>query len=335
MRLEAIAARLTAIAEGRDELTFPDFLMAKADMPEVAEILASQRQAFDVARRHLAKDLDVLGANEAALRLRRVGFVAQRDGLRETIELLMADLEAKSTLLERGLIRRDGVYVIRRALADARGQIGRIEAQLDETDAMIEKQGEEIRQATLRVPDAALDELQPVLIELDSAREQHNSALNVRERVMIAAPVDSVVVQLHYNTPGGVIEPGRPILEILPAGEALIIEAHVGRADIDQLHVSQPATVRLVALNQRTTPVLEGEVVFVSPDALRDASGDRSREYYLARVALPPHELARAAGFSPTPGMPVEVIVRTTERTFAQYLFRPIADSMARAFREQ
>src|SRR5690606_33164430 len=145
------------------------------------------------------------------------------------------------------------------------------------------------------------------------------------------APVGGTVIRMNYHTPGGVIESGKGIMEILPADAPLIIEAHVPRNEIDDVRVGQKAIVRLVSLNQRTTPVLNGEVFYVSADALK-GEPTAPQEFYLARVRLPPDEISRVVGFTPTPGMPAEILIQTAERTFFNYLTKPVTDSMSRAF---
>jgi HlyD family secretion protein len=151
----------------------------------------------------------------------------------------------------------------------------------------------------------------------------------------VLAPVSGTVVRLYYHTAGGVVESGRPILEILPESEPLIIEVQIPRNDIDSVRTGQPATVRLTALNQRTTPVLNGEVFYVSADSITDTSTGVPAEVYVARISLSVDEIRRVRQFTPTPGMPAQIMIQTAERTFAQYLAKPIADSMTRAFREQ
>lgn len=131
------------------------------------------------------------------------------------------------------------------------------------------------------------------------------------------------------------MESGRPIAEILPADAPLIIEVLVPRANIDSVSVGQMATVRLTGMNQRTTPVLNGMVEYVSADAISDGSNGTRREVYLSRVTVSSEQLQRVQNFSPTPGMPAEIMIQTAERTFAQYLAKPVMDSMTRAFREQ
>jgi HlyD family type I secretion membrane fusion protein len=133
---------------------------------------------------------------------------------------------------------------------------------------------------------------------------------------------------------GGVIESGKPIFEILPIDVPLIVQVKIPSMQIDEARQGEPATVRLTALNHRTTPVLDGTVIYVSADTIADGA-DMNHEIYLARVRIAPEQLARAEGFTPTPGMPAEVFVQTRERTFLEYLVKPIVDSMSRAFHEQ
>jgi HlyD family secretion protein len=220
-------------------------------------------------------------------------------------------------------------------MADAEGQMGRLSAEVAETNAQIVKHEQQIDQTRAAYRQAALDELQSVEAELDSVRQQSREAENVLGRATIHAPVAGTVVRMLYHTSGGVIESGKSIMEILPAGVPLVIETLIPRTEIDNVRVGQKATVQLIALNRRTTPVLNGEVYYVSADSLPDASGDQRHEAYLARISLPVSELSRVPGFSATPGMPVQVMIQTAERTFFSYLIKPITDSMSRAFIEQ
>jgi HlyD family secretion protein len=220
-------------------------------------------------------------------------------------------------------------------MLEGEGQIARIEAELGEI-AELRARAISQRERTLdEYSRNSLEQLQVVQSELESVREQARQSQSVLVRTEVTAPDSGTIVRLHYHTTGGVIEPGRAIAEIVPSDAPLIIEALVARADIDSIKVGQTAVVRLTALNQRTTPVLEGTVNYVSADAVAGGPDQTNREVYVVRVELSPEELSRVRGFAPTPGMPAEVMVQTEERTFAQYIAKPIVDSMSRAFREQ
>jgi HlyD family type I secretion membrane fusion protein len=334
-RLEAINARLDAEQAERDDVSFPDFLNNNIDDPEVAGILASQTQNFTGSRSKLKSEIHLLESNIAALKFRADGYDSQRKSMETQLKFLKEELAAKSELLGQGLIRRTETNALSRAIADAHGQIGRLAAEVSETGAEITKFEGQMSQTRAAYKQAALDEMQKIEAELDTVREQQRSSASVLKRASIDAPVSGVVVRLYFHTPGGVIESGKSILEILPTDVPLIVETQIPRNSIDVVRKGQHASVRLTALNQRTTPILNGEVEYVSADSVPDVKpGSTAREFYIARVSLPANELSRVVGFSPTPGMPAEVMIQTAERTFVEYLSKPISDSMSRAFRE-
>jgi HlyD family secretion protein len=334
-RLEAITARLTAEAGNKDKIDYPDVLAESLGDPDVGAIIESQEQHFRGSKSRLDSEIALLNQNIEALKYRAKGYEQQLDSMNRQHELLEEEYEGKKILLAQGLIRKTEVGAIKRAIADAEGQVGRLSAEISETNAQIKKLDQQIVQTINTFSQASLDELQKIEAELDNVREEARAAENVLRRASINAPVTGTVVRMYYHTPGGVIESGKSILEILPADVPLIIEAQVPRTEIDNVKQGQNATVRLTALNQRTTPVLKGKVYYVSADSLAVASvGDAKKEVYIARINLPSSELARVPGFSPTPGMPAEILIQTAERTFLNYLTKPIADSMSKAFME-
>ena len=151
------------------------------------------------------------------------------------------------------------------------------------------------------------------------------------------APVSGVVVKLRYHTNGGVVEAGKNIMELLPLKDELIIEARLRPQDIDSVKRGQKATVRLTALSQRITPMVSGDVIYLSADTLADEKKSQQvgpTDIYIVRVKLDANTIT-IPDFKATPGMPAEVYIQTAERTFFQYLVKPIHDSMARAFRER
>ncbi len=334
-RLEATQARLMAEHLRNDTLEFPAHLETRRSDPEIAMILDGQQVAFDVARSGERSDISLVMRNIDALDMRAKGYRTQLDSLKRQMDILNEEYGDKESLLEGGLIRRTEVLSLRRALLESEGQIGRIEAELGEIAEMRNKFETQITKTRDEHSRVALGQLEQIESELESVREQSRKAANILGRTDVIAPVGGTVVRLHYHTTGGVIETGRAIAEILPGDAPLIIEVLIPRTEIDQVAVGQTATVRLAALNQRTTPVLSGKVDYVSADTVSNSTNERARDVYLAHVSVPPSEMARVHSFTPTPGMPAEIMIQTNARTFAQYIIKPITDSMARAFREQ
>jgi membrane fusion protein, type I secretion system len=335
VRLEATEVRILAALNPRERLVFPPALLEKRGDFEVATILDGQSNAFKVAVQGLNNDIALLERNIEALRIRSMGYERQLISMRLQTSILSEDLADKSTLLERGLMRKSEVNIVRRALAEAEGQVARLDSEITEIAEISRRYETQIEQTLSAHRQAAVDELQVVQSELDSVREKSRKAASVLKRAEIKSPVSGTVIRLYYHTAGGVIESGRAIAEILPSDEPLIIETQIARTEIENVTIGQQATVRLVGLNQRTTPVLNGLVYYVSADAITDKSAEGAREVYVARVSISVEELMRVQGFTPTPGMPAEVLIQTAERSFIDYLVKPISDSMNRAFREQ
>ncbi|MFD1344744.1 HlyD family type I secretion periplasmic adaptor subunit [Litorisediminicola beolgyonensis] len=335
LRLEAIAARLLAEYRNEDTVTFPPSLDAAREEAELADIFDKQRLAFQVSRSVLETDLSILDSSLASLTLRADGYSGQLAALEARAENLAEELAAKEALAEKGLVKAAETGLLRRALLESEGQIARLVSQLAELEE--ERTRFDRRRAKLMSDrrQAVVEDLQSIQAELDSIREQTRKADAILTRAAITAPVSGTVVRLHYHSVGGVIETGKPIVEILPTDAPLQVEIKVLRTDIDSVSTGQHATVRLTAMNQRTTPVLNGTVSYVSADSITDTSEGIAQEIYVANIDLPPEEMQRVAHLHLLPGMPAEAMVQTETRTFFDYLAKPVRDSMSRAFKEQ
>jgi HlyD family secretion protein len=128
-------------------------------------------------------------------------------------------------------------------------------------------------------------------------------------------------------------------MQIVPRADELVVEAKVTPSDIDQVAIGAEAVVRILAGNQRTTPVITGRLTRVSADLTRDQQQQSSLQppeaYYTVRIALPPTEVARLNDIRLVPGMPVEAFIQTHERTPLEYLLKPLREQIARTFRER
>lgn len=336
IRLEATAARLVAQADGADMMTMPKSFSEDKDDPDISAILLTQQLNFKAQSAKLQSELALLAQNMKALEFRQEGYARHRQAVKIQLVLLQEEYSTKRILLTKGLLRATEVKSLQRAIADAEGQIGRLESEIAETGAQLSKSQQEVARAEGAYREEALDRLQSIQGERDAAREQSREADDILQRTTILAPVSGTVVRTYYHTNGGVIESGKGIMEILPAEAPLIVEAKVPRTEIDNVKMGQKATIRLTALNQRTTPVLIGEVFYVSADALEDSkAGHPDQDVYLARIQVTPEEIARVSGFTPHPGMPAEIMIQTSLRTFFSYLAKPVTDSMSRAFSER
>jgi HlyD family secretion protein len=336
-RLQAMDVRLKTEMQDNAELVFPADILEAAHDPDVALIIDSQKLTFEARRQSLNSEIATIKEGINALQERVEGARLQMTGVREQLRLLAEEIEAKSILLKSGFVRKPELLALQRAEANLQGELGRLQGEMGDARERMARGLEQIAAARKAAVKTAVEQLHDARAEFNDVRERIRTAKGVLERIQIVTPVKGVVIKLRYHTPGGVIEAGKNIMEILPVQAEVIIEVRVRPQDIDHVKRGQSAMVRLTALNQRLTPTVGGQVIYVSADAVPDEKKGAQQtpsDIYLARIALDPREAAAISGFTPTPGMPAEVYITTSERTFFEYLTKPIRDSMARAFRE-
>lgn len=339
IRLSAIDARLQTEVREEPEITFPfEVANASANSPEVKEIVDSQKMTFTARRNNMNSDIKSINESIRALEERVQGSRVQLDAVKRQIVLLDEEIETKDRLVQAGLVRKPELMVLQRSKANLEGEVGRIMGDIGDAKERIARAVEQINGVRKTAIKTAVEQMHEVRGELADVRERMLSAKGVLDRVRITAPVSGVVVKLRYNTRGGVVEAGKNIMELLPLKDELIIEARLRPLDIDSVKRGQKAMVRLTALNQRISPMVSGDVIYLSADTLADEKKSQQvgpTDIYLVRVKLNNEEALALPDFSPTPGMPAEVYIKTSERTFFEYIVRPIHDSMSRAFRER
>ena len=339
IRLSTMDARLHAEMREEQEIKVPAEIRDwVAKLPEVKEIVDSQLMTFTARRNNLSSDIKSIDESIKALNERIRGSQVQLDAVRRQIVLLDEEIETKDRLVQAGLVRKPELMVLQRQKANLEGEVGRIMGDIGDAKERIARAVEQINGVRKTAIKTAVEQMHEVRGELADVRERMLSAKGILDRVRVTAPVSGVVVKLRYHTRGGVIEAGKSIMELLPLKDELIIEARLRPQDIDSVKKGQHAMVRLTALNQRITPMVSGDVVYLSADTLADEKKSQQvgpTDIYLVRIRLNREESMALPGFSPTPGMPAEVYIKTAERTFFQYIVRPIHDSMMRAFRER
>ena len=168
---------------------------------------------------------------------------------------------------------------------------------------------------------------------LEGLESQAAAARDVIARAALTAPQAGLVVQIHTVTPGAIIGSGQPLMDIVPDGDRLIVETRLPPDAIDTVHVGRTARLKLTAYKRAQTPVLTGEVIFVSPDLLEDERD--GTPYFEARLAIDPADIAAHGDVVLTAGMPVEVAIRTGERRAGDYFLEPFTRHLGRALREE
>ena len=330
---EALKARAETERDGGEALEFPPELAARAAKAGIGEDIERQKTEFGARLAVFRSQFDALGKRILSVEEEISGMEIQRSAEEAKLAILREEIAGKAGLLEKGLAQRDEVNALRRAEADSAGRIGSLAATVAQRRATIaELRQEQItREATRR--ENAAREANEARTRIGDLREQLAAREEALTRTRILSPADGVVVRIAKNTIGGVVRPGETVIELLPSSRELVVDARVAPGDVDAVHVGQVARLRLTALNQRTTPEIGATVAYVSADRLIDTTTGEA--YFTARLAMDRGLPDGVAAGQILPGMPVETYIGTGERTFVEYLVRPLADSFAKAFREE
>ncbi len=331
MELTARRARLSSERDGLAGIVFPsgydsdhseEFQIAQGEV----RLFTGQRTTRESQKQQLELSIDQISKEV-------VGLEGQYASKLEEIDLVEAEYQRTKLMTDRKLAELSRLYTIERERARMKGELSELVAAMARAQTRIS----EIRLQILSIDETSRTDAQRELGEVGTRLSELNEraiALEDRlSRIEVRAPTAGIVNELNIHTVGGVVAPGETLMTLVPQDSALSVEIRLQPISIEQVSEGQAARLRFSAFNKRTTPELKGVVAHVSPATTRDpATGEM---YYQGRVTIPAEEMARLGDSVLLPGMPVEVLVTTGDRTFASYLLKPIVDQFAHAFRER
>lgn len=329
-------ARLLAQQIGADSVSYPEALQMQVNDPRVKEAIQTQNHTFSVQKRAYEGEISLYRRQIEQLKARVKGMQSQRASKDEMVRSYRNELDDYNALMKQGYAEKQRVREFERNLAQSEGERGELTSGIAETELQVSETELKIVQLDKDLQRELAKELSEVQGQLFELRERIQSLQDTVVRTVIKAPVSGMVMGLTVHTIGAVIPPGGELLDIVPQGESLIVEAKVAPLDIDRVHVGQIAEVRFSAFKSRSTPKIDGTLVALSADRLIDEKSPTQEPYYLARVAISAEGLQSLldSDLKLLPGMPAEVLIHTGDRTMLQYLADPLKDSIARSFIE-
>lgn len=331
----ALATRARLIAE-RDELSairFPESLAARAEEPQVADILRAQRTLFAARRAARDGELNILDQQIGSLRSEIAGFDSQRRAKQEQQASVESDLHGLKELDAVGMVEKTRLRAIERDIAKLRGEQEELVSRIAATRTGISERELKKFQVRKAAQEQVAQELKTVQAEHFELLERESATRRTLELTELRAPVAGTVTGLNIHTTGGVVNAGEVLMEIVPSADKLVVEARVLPSDIDRVALGLRTGIKLHAFNQRTTPELEGRVVYVSADAAQDPRTEQ--DYFMVRVDVVAEELQRLGSERVQPGMQADIFIRTGERTFFGYLMQPLTESFRKAWLER
>ncbi|QFU18145.1 HlyD family type I secretion periplasmic adaptor subunit [Microvirga thermotolerans] len=330
--LEARLVRLRAEQAREADLAFPEALKASPS-PIAAEVMKAERNVFASRREMFGRKIDIQRKTVEQQTAELAAINAQAVANARQAELLSRELNAVATLVEKGYAPRPRLTELQTRESELTGRAAELVARKAKAEQAKAAAELEIVSIENDFQQQVAADLQAAQLELAETVERMSAADDVLRRIEVVSPQSGIVTNIRMRTPGGVISPGQPILDIVPEHEPLIIEAKVGLRDIDSVHVGAPVQVRLTAYNNRSTPPLAGTLTYLSADQQIDERNESA--FYVVRAAIAPESLASNPAVKLYPGMPAEILILNKPRRAIDYLLAPITESFNRAFREE
>lgn len=327
----AMDARLIAEQNGASVISFPEELI-NSRRSEAKAAVQTQLTEFAARSTAISGERQLIDQQIAQYTDAVRGLESNTESLAQQLLLLQEEIRDTTYLLDKGLARKPRVLALRRAEADMQSQVARNSSQLAETAGKISELKDRRKQLSLnqnqdnaKISHANREEIGDLRHRISALRDQ-------LARTELRAPESGKVVGLNSRELNAVLAPRETLMEIVPMQDHLVIEALLRPQDREEVIAGQAARVRVLALNIRRRPMLEGQVTTVAADALTDTkTGVASYKAEIGLVRSPDTEQYLS---SLKPGLPVEVFVETGVRTFAEYLMQPIVLRVHRAFRE-
>jgi HlyD family type I secretion membrane fusion protein len=332
-QLSVTKARLEAEAAGAVDMMWSQRIEKRRDDPEISAIMEGQIALIESRRASIEGRRTQLSEQIRQIETQVEGLGAQRDATAEEILIIEGELASLVDLEEQGLVRATRVNELRRDRSALKGEHGRLVSEIARARETIGERRIQALQIVDEFNAEVLEQLQDTRSQIAELGEREIAAHDRLARLEITAPRSGTIHNLSVHTIGGVVSAGETILEIVPRQDRLIIEAQIAPADVDQVLAGQKAGVRFPGLDRRTTPELEGTVLSVSPDSVRDP--ETQAVFYEVRLQLNAEEVGKLGSVVLIPGMPIEAFIRTSDRTVLSYLVKPIFDQIAHAFREE
>lgn len=323
--LEARAARLTQEAQGQSfgcpEGVNSDACEGEAALQQLrANALRSKLSALSAAVEQRRRDLSEAQATASSLR--------------QSLQLANDQVAMLEPLAAKSIVPQTELLSARREAQDVRGRLAAAQEAISRNAAAIREAQAQLSEADLQFRQEALDERNQLSAKLAVNQESLRGATGRLERTEIRSPVDGIINDVQINTVGGFVNAGQKIMQVVPAGEKLLVEARVQPRDIAFINVGDSAIVKVTAYDFSIYGGLQGKVVQVSADSIYDEEAKEA--YFTVLVETDRAYLTSGKARLPiTPGMICDVEIITGRKSVLNYLLKPVNKARSEALRER
>lgn len=335
-QLAAIVAQETRLLVERDVgsvLSFPPEVIRRSTDPTVAAVIADQKRVFEVRRAALQRNLEVADAQIEQARKESEQNASDLITARATYQNVVGELMPLRELQRQKLVSVSRVMPLEREKLRLEGVIASSELQEKKLQERLVEAELRRNQVLSDYRQDASTQLLDVRRQLSDVRQQLVVAEDAQRRFELKAPIAGTVQQLRIFTVGGVIKPGDPVLDLVPATDVLVIQAKISPLDVDRVTPGMRAEIRFPSFRYFGADVITGSLRSVSRDRLLET--DSRDPYFAAEVTVDRASIPRVFAERLMAGIPADVIVPTEPRSVLEYLLNPIFERFNKSMRER
>lgn len=324
LSLLAKQARLKALAENTG------FNPSEEVLKEAPQVYEQEYALYNNSRDELSSIVSIARDQMVQREKELVEVQFKKEIAEKTYESASKELAANKPLLASGAVSEIDILKLEREATRAKGEIDQSRAQISRIQVSISEAKRKILEAEQNFRSKIRAELNDVTAKLNSLTETSVALSDKVKQATLKSPVNGKVSRLFFNTVGGVIQPGKEVMEIVPSDDTLVLETKVQIKDIAFLRPNQPAIVKLSAYDYTIYGTLDAVVESIAPDSIVD---DKGNAYYIVRVRTLQTSLGK--GLPIIPGMVAQVDILTGKKTILSYLLKPVLKAKSYAFSER
>ena len=324
LALKAKAVRLKAIAEGTD------YTPSESLIAEAPDLVKQERRLFESSQQELAVLKNIAKKQIAQREQELQEAIAAKDQASQAYILASQEMAVTKPLVKSGAVSQVELLRLERDINNLIGERDQAAAQIRRLNEAIGEANQKIIEVELKFKNTIREDLSITMARLSVLQE---SSLGLSDRVKqtnVRSPVRGTIKRLYYNTIGGVVLPGKEILEIIPLDDSLLLEARIKPQDIAFLHPGQKANVKFTAYDFVVYGGLDAVVEHIGADTVMD---DKGNPFYIVRVRTVESNLGE--GRPIIPGMVASVDILTGKKTILTYMLKPLLRAKQYALSER
>jgi len=325
--IEAKILRLKAEASGKD------FIVSKDVKKRLSEFVKNEESLYNTNKQQLNSKINALKEKLSQRKQELAEAYSQSQFLKDSYSMISKEVKMTKPMVAKGVRSKIDFLKLQREANEIESKYDATMKTIPRLKSAIKEVESNIRETKLLFQNEAKEKMNEAIAELGGLRVTSTALEDQVSRTIVRSPMKGIVQKLYVHTVGGVVRPGEDIMEIVPSDETLLVEVKIKPKDIAFIYLGQRAIVKFTAYDFAVYGGLEGKVVLISPDSIKDEEGN---VFYKVRIKTDKNYIGRhGKKLKIIPGMTVSVDIITGQKSVLDYILKPILKTKQYTFTER